>query len=124
MTAISLAELCKQISERVPSLGIQLREPKPEHGFVLVASATEDSRNIDTASLFCAIRGAHVDGHDYIDAAIASGAMAVLVERGCGPVATTVPIVEVSSTAAALGPVSALLSVSYTHLTLPTNREV
>lgn len=40
-----------------------------------------DSRKATPASLFCAVAGLTVDGHDYIPAAVANGATAVLVER-------------------------------------------
>lgn len=40
-----------------------------------------DSRNVIKKSLFCALRGVHVDGHDYIKHAIEKGATAIL----CSP---------------------------------------
>lgn len=40
-----------------------------------------DSRKIKNGQIFVAIKGATVDGHDYIDAAIANGASSVIAER-------------------------------------------
>jgi len=40
-----------------------------------------DSRAVEAGSLFVALRGEHHDGHDYLDAAWAAGAAAVLVDR-------------------------------------------
>ena len=40
-----------------------------------------DSRNVQPATLFFAIPGVHVDGHDFIPQAVERGAMAVVVER-------------------------------------------
>ena len=42
---------------------------------------THDSRAVVRDGLFVAIPGAHVDGHDFVDAAVRAGASAVLVER-------------------------------------------
>lgn len=40
-----------------------------------------DSRRVTPGALFAALRGAHGDGNDFVDAAIASGAAAILSER-------------------------------------------
>jgi UDP-N-acetylmuramoyl-L-alanyl-D-glutamate--2,6-diaminopimelate ligase len=39
------------------------------------------SERCGPGTLFCALRGAHADGHDYAAAAVANGAVALLVER-------------------------------------------
>jgi UDP-N-acetylmuramoyl-tripeptide--D-alanyl-D-alanine ligase len=46
-----------------------------------ISSVERDSRQIKQNSLFLAIKGERVDGHDYIDAAISSGSGCVLCER-------------------------------------------
>ncbi|WOJ94956.1 UDP-N-acetylmuramoyl-tripeptide--D-alanyl-D-alanine ligase [Congregibacter variabilis] len=58
-----------------------------------------DSRQVCPGDLFVALPGDRVDGHDFIDAAIAQGAIAVLVER---PVKASVPCLLVSSCLKAL----------------------
>ena len=51
-----------------------------------IADVTHDSRQAGPGSLFVAIRGGSVDGHDYIDQAVRSGASAICVseERSVG----------------------------------------
>ncbi|GIV01392.1 MAG: UDP-N-acetylmuramoyl-tripeptide--D-alanyl-D-alanine ligase [Fimbriimonadales bacterium] len=43
-----------------------------------------DSRKVKDGDLFCAVRGARVDGHDYVPEAARQGASACLVERATG----------------------------------------
>lgn len=45
------------------------------------SSVCIDSRKVQTGDLFIALRGQHVDGHDYVTAAAAAGAAGALVER-------------------------------------------
>src|SRR4051812_42355459 len=47
---------------------------------VEITSVTFDSRKVEPGSLFVAVKGTLVDGHDYIDQAIKSGAIAVICE--------------------------------------------
>ena len=58
----------------------------------VVGGLTVDSREVTPGALFLALPGAVADGHDFIDAAVAAGAGAVLAER---PVNTSVPLVVV-----------------------------
>jgi UDP-N-acetylmuramoyl-L-alanyl-D-glutamate--2,6-diaminopimelate ligase len=69
-----------------------------------VQSVVHDSRDARPGSLFCCIRGTTHDGHAYAPAAVAAGAVALLVEAFC-PV--DVPQVRVASVRAAVGPVAA-----------------
>ena len=46
-----------------------------------ITGVTHDSRAVGPGDLFVAIPGAVVDGHDYVERAVASGAAAVAVER-------------------------------------------
>ncbi len=48
---------------------------------VWVTGIATDSRRVRSGDLFIATRGAVNDGHDFIDAAVAKGAVAVLAER-------------------------------------------
>ena len=50
-------------------------------GSVLVRGVTSDSRKVGAGSLFVAVPGQHVDGHDFVEAAASAGAAAAIVER-------------------------------------------
>jgi UDP-N-acetylmuramoyl-L-alanyl-D-glutamate--2,6-diaminopimelate ligase len=67
---------------------------------VRVRGVTHDSRRVDGGSLFVAIAGQHVDGHDFVAMAAAHGAAAVMVERPVPEVA--LPQLVVTSSAMGL----------------------
>ncbi len=67
---------------------------------VEVSGVTEDSRSVGPGNLFVAIAGFHVDGHDFVPGAAASGAAAAIVERPVSGLA--LPQVVVSASRAAL----------------------
>jgi UDP-N-acetylmuramoyl-L-alanyl-D-glutamate--2,6-diaminopimelate ligase len=46
-----------------------------------VGGIAYDSRQVVPGDLFCCLPGAHTDGHDHAEAAVAAGAVALLVER-------------------------------------------
>ena len=46
----------------------------------IIKDITADSREVREGSLFICLKGAHVDGHKYLEQAAASGAGAALVE--------------------------------------------
>ena len=48
---------------------------------ISVSGVTADSRTVRAGSLFVAVPGLHVDGHDFVEAAADGGAAAVLVEQ-------------------------------------------
>lgn len=70
---------------------------------VLVTDVTHDSRRAGEGSIYVALTGQHHDGHDYVDDAIASGAVAVCVSH---PVETSAPSLLVADTRLAVGPLS------------------
>ncbi|MBD2110928.1 MULTISPECIES: UDP-N-acetylmuramoyl-tripeptide--D-alanyl-D-alanine ligase [Cyanophyceae] len=68
----------------------------PAHREDCVANITTDSRDIRENALFVALTGDRFDGHSFVEAAIAQGAIAAVVEQGkliphlpCLPVADT-----------------------------------
>ncbi|MDQ1432491.1 MAG: UDP-N-acetylmuramoyl-L-alanyl-D-glutamate--2,6-diaminopimelate ligase, partial [Actinomycetota bacterium] len=73
---------------------------------VEVAAITHDSRLVTPGACFACIPGAVTDGHEYAGAAVAAGAVALLVER---PLPFAVAQARVASVRAALGPVAATL---------------
>ncbi len=66
-----------------------------------VRGVTDTSRAIRPGSLFVAVPGLHVDGHDYAAAAAAAGAAAAIVERALPEIALPQLVVERSSAALA-----------------------
>ncbi len=46
-----------------------------------IRGVTDDSRRVAPGALFVAVRGAHVDGHDLVQAAADAGAIAAIVEQ-------------------------------------------
>ena len=65
-----------------------------------------DSRKVAQGHLFAAIRGTQVDGHKFIDKAIANGAAAILCETLPETPAEGVTYVVVANTEEAIGPVA------------------
>jgi len=48
----------------------------------IIKSVTTDSRAVESHALFVPLRGSHADGHSFIPAAFAAGALGTLVQRG------------------------------------------
>jgi UDP-N-acetylmuramoyl-L-alanyl-D-glutamate--2,6-diaminopimelate ligase len=68
-----------------------------------IAGITEDSRKVEPGHLFVAIEGTSLDGHRYIDHAVARGAAAIVVERlAAAGAARGVPVIVVPSSRVAL----------------------
>jgi len=89
MIAISLGDIAQAV------LG-ELVEGDP--AAVVTGKVTHDSRDVDQGDLFVAIVGERFDGHEFVDHALASGAVAALVTTP-GPE----PAVVVADTTVALG---------------------
>ncbi len=60
----------------------------------VITEASIDSRQVIPGALFIAIPGEHVDGHEFVDAALQRGAQLALIEK---EVATSFPIVDLRS---------------------------
>jgi UDP-N-acetylmuramoyl-tripeptide--D-alanyl-D-alanine ligase len=67
-----------------------------------IRGVSTDSRTVREGDLFVALRGERVDGHDYLDAAVARGAVAVLCERSRAPELGPVAVLETPDVLAAL----------------------
>ncbi len=65
---------------------------------------THDSRRVGPGTLFCCVRGAQRDGHDFAAEAVSNGAVALLVDHELPGIA--VPQFVVADTRASLGPVA------------------
>ena len=68
---------------------------------VTITSLTDDSRNLEPGSLFVAVKGERVDGHDFLSSVLAAGAAAVVMEQRV-PV-ESLPSVRVRNSREALG---------------------
>ncbi len=64
-----------------------------------ISSIENDNRKVSQGSLFICIKGYTVDGHDFAEAAVEQGAVAVLAER---PLALNVPVIVVEDTRRAM----------------------
>jgi len=68
-----------------------------------IAEITADSRQVRPGSLFFALRGLHTDGHQFIEQAVAQGAVAVVCEEIPEQPSTHISYVTVSDSAMACG---------------------
>ncbi|WP_026566371.1 UDP-N-acetylmuramoyl-L-alanyl-D-glutamate--2,6-diaminopimelate ligase [Bacillus sp. UNC41MFS5] len=86
---MNLQKLLKNLHLLVPYLG-----EDPE-----ITSIENDNRKVQNGSLFICIKGYTVDGHDFAESAVQSGAAAVLAER---PLSLDVPVILVKDTTRAM----------------------
>ena len=92
-----LNELTRQIQYT------QIVLPKEE---VDIKGVCIDSRNVKEGDMFIAMRGTQVDGHNYIDAAIANGASAIICETRPDTISSTVAYIIVSDAQAIVGKIA------------------
>ncbi|WP_331984521.1 UDP-N-acetylmuramoyl-tripeptide--D-alanyl-D-alanine ligase [Chitinimonas sp.] len=79
-------------------------------GSVAFARVGTDSRDVRPGDLFVALPGERFDGHDFVAAVLARGAVGALVQRGHPALAglpPDAPLIEVDDTLAALGKLAA-----------------
>jgi UDP-N-acetylmuramoyl-tripeptide--D-alanyl-D-alanine ligase len=72
-------------------------------GSTTVAGVTTDTRSIAEGQLFVALRGERFDGHDYLEAAVAAGALGLVVSREPACDTAGIPVFRVDDTLIALG---------------------
>ncbi|MDF1500935.1 MAG: UDP-N-acetylmuramoyl-L-alanyl-D-glutamate--2,6-diaminopimelate ligase [Anaerolineales bacterium] len=72
---------------------------------VEITSVTADSRRVQQGALFVAVRGGNADGHEFIPAAVASGAAAVVGEKSA--TGLQIPYIRVPDSRSALADLSA-----------------
>lgn len=107
MIECSLGEIAKIVGGKLS------READPE---AKVTGGVEfDSRKVSAGDLFLALKGARVDGHDFVGTALEQGAVAALTTREVGAPAVIVPCAEVrpddNSDLAASDPTGSALGV-------------
>lgn len=71
-----LTSLPPALGAQIAAAGEQLSEADP-----VIRGLSYDSRSVAAGDLFFAVRGANVDGHDYLEQALALGAAAFVVEE-------------------------------------------
>lgn len=74
---------------------------------IFLTRATMDSRAASGGSLFIAIPGARVDGHDFAAQAIANGALVILAEKEIKGLPENTPVIIVENSVTALGQIAA-----------------
>src|SRR6476646_10682853 len=74
---------------------------------VEISAVVFDSRKVVPGCLFVAIKGTAVDGHDYIEKAVADGAIAIICEELPAHVTGEVDFLMVANSAKALGTIAA-----------------
>lgn len=96
-----------QLSELISELELTATYGSTEQR--LVQKLTFDSREVEKDSLFVAISGTRVDGHDYIKQALEAGATVIVAERGLAELAdsTSACLIELADSSAALGQLAA-----------------
>jgi UDP-N-acetylmuramoyl-tripeptide--D-alanyl-D-alanine ligase len=88
--ALSLAEIASVVGGQTHDI--------PDPSVQVTGSVVRDSREVEPGSLFVAFVGERVDGHDFAEQVVASGAVAVLASRPVG-----VPAIVVDDVQKALG---------------------
>ena len=73
---------------------------------IAITALHSDSRAVQAGSCFIAIKGTLTDGHGFIDAAIASGAVAIVCEQMPAAMQQGITYVQVENSAAAAGFIS------------------
>ncbi len=68
-----------------------------------VTGVTADSRRVAPGSLFVAVSGERVDGHEFLAQAVAAGCRAVVAERPAAARGLGVPVIRVADSRKALG---------------------
>jgi UDP-N-acetylmuramoyl-L-alanyl-D-glutamate--2,6-diaminopimelate ligase len=99
-TSRRLGELIERLGARGRLRAVHAPESQGAVGSLPIRGISFDSRRVREGSVFVAVPGGHVDGHDYVAAALALGAVAVIVERPISGL--TVPQIVVDRSQAAL----------------------
>ena len=72
-----------------------------------ISSIVIDSRKVEPGALFICLRGLAVDGHNFIEAAIAKGAAAIMVEDATGSFPPNIAVIQVENTRQSMAYVAA-----------------
>ncbi len=89
------------------TLGDLIPRCAPRFAALPVAGLAFDSRTVQRGEVFLAYPGEGNDGRNYIDRAIAVGAVAIIAERGVDAATVSVPLIEVDGLRAEVGRIAA-----------------
>ncbi|PJM73628.1 UDP-N-acetylmuramoyl-tripeptide--D-alanyl-D-alanine ligase [Bifidobacterium primatium] len=89
------------VKEAAQAVDGELHRGSADDGSETILSVVTDSRKVESGSLFVAIAGERVDGHDFLGKALEAGAVAALVDHVVDDV--DIDQIVVSDTVAALG---------------------
>lgn len=92
---------------RLSQISRALGLPRPEQD-PLMGSIAIDSRKVEDGTLFAALEGSRVDGHDFVRSAAERGAVAALVNRS---VDVAIPQLVVGDVLSALGSIARLIRI-------------
>lgn len=70
-----------------------------------IKAVSINSRQITPGALFVAIKGPHFDGHDFVQQAVGSGAVAIIVDQDI-PISQAVAVIRVRDTVKAFGDIA------------------
>jgi UDP-N-acetylmuramoyl-L-alanyl-D-glutamate--2,6-diaminopimelate ligase len=91
-----------QLAELIDNLSDKRHGGQPE---VEITSVTADSRSVEAGSLFVAVPGGSVDGHEFIASALENGAAAVVGEKSIDDL--EIPYIQVADARLALAELAA-----------------
>ena len=101
-TSRDLGELIERLKAQGRLRAVHAAESQGALGSLPIRGISFDSRRVREGSVFVAVPGGHVDGHDYVAAALALGAAAAIVERPISGVAVPQIVVDRSQAAMAV----------------------
>ena len=92
----------RRVSDLLPGIGRLVGD-----GYVVVDDVVQDSGAARPGALFCCVRGARFDGHDFAATAVSNGAAALLVERLLPDL--NVPQLLVDDVRVRIGPIASIV---------------
>lgn len=105
MSSFSLKELAQVISAIIKPLAI-IENSDQQADEIQALRINTDTRTIQQGDIFLALRGDHFDGHDYLEQAQKSGAVAAIVDAQYVAGKDSLPLLVVANTLQALGQAS------------------
>jgi hypothetical protein len=77
-----VSQSLRVVIDALARAGVLIEAPPADVGGLEITGLTADARRLQRGMLFCAVRGAVLDGHQFVKDAAARGAAAALERRG------------------------------------------